>query len=224
GKLANAGQICLAPDYVCLPGESLDAFIARARGWVAASYPGLPLSRDYTSIINSRHVARLEALVADALACGARVVPLAPAANSTARERRLLAPLLLLDVTDDMKVMQEEIFGPLLPLVTYTRVEEVLTRLARRPRPLALYYFGADRSEQRQVLALTRSGGVTVNDVAMHFLAEELPFGGVGESGMGAYHGEHGFRRFSHARAVLEQSPLDFAGFAGFRPPYGPRL
>ena len=119
--------------------------------------------------------------------------------------------------------MHEEIFGPLLPVCAYDRLETAIADINSRPRPLALYYFGSDRTEMQWVLAHTTSGGVTVNDIAMHFLAEELPFGGVGASGMGAYHGEHGFRRFSHARAVFRQTRLDVAGLAGLRPPYGPR-
>jgi len=127
-------------------------------------------------------------------------------------------------VTAEMRLMREEIFGPLLPLLPYDRIEEVIGEVNRRPAPLALYYFGRDTDEERTVLARTISGGVTVNDIAMHFLSEALPFGGVGASGMGAYHGEHGFRRFSHARAVLKQTPFDMAGLVGLRPPYGPRL
>lgn len=127
-------------------------------------------------------------------------------------------------MTGDMRIMQEEIFGPLLPLLPYDYVGEAVADIDSRPRPLALYYFGRNADERDYVLARTRSGGVTVNDVAMHYLADELPFGGLGESGMGAYHGEHGFRRFSHARGVLDQTRLDFAGLTGLRPPYGKRL
>ena len=135
-----------------------------------------------------------------------------------------MPPALILGVTDDMRMMQEEIFAPLLPLKAYEGLDEVITDINRRPRPLALYYFGSDRNEERELLARTTSGGVTINDVAMHALVEDLPFGGIGASGMGAYHGEHGFRRFSHARAVYRQTGLDVAGLLGLRPPYGPRL
>ena len=122
-----------------------------------------------------------------------------------------------------MQVMQEEIFGPLLPVRSYERIEEAIADINSRPRPLALYYFGRDRTEMRRVLDDTVSGGVNVNDIAMHFLAQELPFGGVGASGMGAYHGEYGFTRFSHARAVFYQSRFDLPGLVGLRPPYGAR-
>jgi coniferyl-aldehyde dehydrogenase len=120
--------------------------------------------------------------------------------------------------------MQEEIFAPILPIITYEHLEEPLERIARGARPLALYYFGRDRQELRQILDRTLSGGVTVNDIAAHFLVQNLPFGGVGASGMGAYHGEQGFRQFSHARALFHQTAFDLAGLIGARPPYGARL
>jgi coniferyl-aldehyde dehydrogenase len=198
-KLANAGQVCIAPDYVCVPRESAEQFVELARAWVARAYPGLPGNPDYCSMISDRHAQRMHALLADANAHGARIVALAP------------------------DVMQEEIFGPLLPIRSYERIEESIADINSRPRPLALYYFGRDLAEMRQVLDHTISGGVTVNDVAMHFLAQELPFGGIGASGIGAYHGEHGFARFSHARAVYHQSRFDLAGIVGLRPPYGAR-
>lgn len=224
GKLANAGQVCLAPDHVYLPRDRIEAFANRAHEWCTRAYPRLPDNADYTSIVSARHFSRLESLLADATARGARVVALGPPSDTRCRERRLFTPALVLDVTGDMRIMQEEIFGPLLPLLPYDYVGEAVADIDSRPRPLALYYFGRNADERDYVLARTRSGGVTVNDVAMHYLADELPFGGLGESGMGAYHGEHGFRRFSHARGVLDQTRLDFAGLTGLRPPYGKRL
>lgn len=220
-KLANAGQMCLAPDYVLVPRESIAAFVEQAASWVGRAYPQLAHNPDYTSIVSARHVQRIEQLLADARGKGARVLPLASDART---DDRVIAPALVLHVTDDMRIMQEEIFGPVLVVMPYERSAEAISEISRRARPLALYYFGHDRDEEHEILSRTLSGGVTVNDVAMHFLAEGLPFGGVGESGMGAYHGEHGFRRFSHARAVLHQTRLDFAGIAGLRPPYGARL
>jgi coniferyl-aldehyde dehydrogenase len=136
----------------------------------------------------------------------------------------MVPPTLILDATEEMKVMQEELFSPLLPVRTYKQIDEVIAYIKRHAPPLALYYFGVDRSEQQQVISRTRSGGVTVQDVGMHFFAERLPFGGIGASGLGAYHGEHGFRRFSHARPVLRMPRWDFAGLLGLRPPYGKRL
>jgi coniferyl-aldehyde dehydrogenase len=223
GKLANAGQVCLAPDYVCVPRDKVDDFVLQARSWVLRAFPGMPANPDYTSVVNDRHAERMQALLADAIGKGARVIRLAPQTDSQTQNSRLIAPALILDATDEMIVMQEEIFGPLLPVRAYDRLETAIADINSRPRPLALYYFGSDRTEMKWVLAHTTSGGVTVNDIAMHFLAEELPFGGVGASGMGAYHGEHGFRRFSHARAVFRQTRLDVAGLVGLRPPYGPR-
>jgi coniferyl-aldehyde dehydrogenase len=223
-KLVNAGQMCLAPDYVLAPAEAIDPFVERARAWMARAYPRFATNPDYTAIISERHARRLEALLADARTKGATVISLAPQAPPSPLERRLIAPTLVLGATDEMQLMHEEIFGPVLPLRPYHRIDEAIEEINRRPRPLALYYFGRDRAEEREVLSRTRSGGVTVNDVAMHFLAQELPFGGVGASGMGEYHGWHGFRRFSHARAVFRQTRLDVAGLAGLRPPYGKRL
>lgn len=224
GKLANAGQVCLAPDYLLLPRGHVDEFVARAREWVARAYPGLPLNPDYTSIINAQHYERLEALLAEAVSSGARAVSLAKALDGDCRDRHMFAPTLVLNAGDDTRIMREEIFGPLLPIRPYDHIDEAISTINARPRPLALYYFGRDAGEREHVLSHTLSGGVTVNDVTMHFLAMDLPFGGVGESGIGAYHGEAGFRRFSHARAVLHQSPLDLARLAGSRPPYGARL
>jgi coniferyl-aldehyde dehydrogenase len=223
-KLANSGQICVAPDHVWLPEESLESFVSLARAWVAQAYPGLPDNPDSTHIISERHAARLQELLADAQARGAQIVPLVSGELGASGGGCAVMPALILGATPAMRIMQEEIFGPLLPVMGYRTLEEPINATNAAPRPLALYYFGHDRSEEREVLARTHSGGVTVNDVGMHFLAEELPFGGIGASGMGAYHGETGFHRFSHARAVFHQSRLDVAGWAGMRPPYGKRL
>lgn len=224
GKLANAGQMCLAPDHVYLPRGSIEAFIQEARRWVTRVYPGLPQNADYTSLVSERHANRLADLLADATAKGGRVIELGAAPDALAAHRRLMNPALIVIANDDVRVMQEEIFGPLLPLRAYDRLEDVINDINRRPRPLALYYFGKDRKEERELLARTSSGGVTINDIAMHVIVEDLPFGGVGASGMGAYHGEHGFRRFSHARAIYRQPLIDVAGLLGLRPPYGARI
>ncbi len=222
GKLVNAGQMCIAPDYVCLPRASVERFIEAARAWVQAAYPAGAASADLTNVINPSHAQRLEALMADARAHGARIVPLMEGRGDSSDHTPV--PALVLDANDSMRIMQEEIFGPLLPLRPYERIEEALAEIRARPHPLALYYFGHDPGETRHVLEHSQSGGVTVNDVATHFLADELPFGGIGASGMGAYHGEHGFRRFSHARAVFYQTRLDVVGWVGLRPPYGRRI
>lgn len=222
GKLNNAGQMCIAPDYVCVPRESIEAFAAQARVWVERAYPGLPSNADYTGMVSERHAERMRELLADAAAKGARLVPLG-AAGAPPAQGRCIAPVLVLDATEDMRVLQEEIFGPILIVQPYERIESAVEGINARPKPLALYYFGRDRRELEWVLEHTSSGGVTVNDVAVHFLAEELPFGGVGASGMGAYHGEHGFLRFSHERAVFRQTRIDVQGLVGLRPPYGER-
>jgi len=224
GKLVNAGQMCLAPDYVCVPGEMSDEFVGEARQWVKRAYPGLPANADYTSLINDRQVRHMEELLGDARAKGARVISLAEEPLGLPAPPRLMAPALILGATPDMRILREEIFAPLLPLREYDRLDEVIEHINGGEPPLALYYFGNDRAEECELIARTRSGGVTINDVAMHFLAEELPFGGIGASGMGAYHGEHGFRRFSHARAVFRQTRFDVAGILGLRPPYGAKL
>jgi coniferyl-aldehyde dehydrogenase len=222
GKLNNAGQVCIAPDYVCVPRELCASFVDLARSWVARAYPGIPSGPDYTSMISERHAERMHEMLVDASSKGAIVVPLGEAGESV-DTGRAVRPALLLEVTDHMRVMREEIFGPLLVVRPYDRIEDAVLDINARPKPLALYYFGKNRRETDWVLAHTASGGVTVNDIAVHFLADELPFGGVGESGMGAYHGETGFVRFSHARAVFRQTWLDVAGLVGLRPPYGPR-
>jgi len=224
GKLVNAGQMCLAPDYVCVPRNLADAFVDDVRLWSRRAYPGLPANADYTSLINDRQVQHVNELLDDARAKGARVISLAEEPLALPEPLRLTAPALILGATDDMRIMREEIFAPLLPVCDYERFDDVIARINLGEPPLALYYFGNDGIEERELLAHTRSGGVTINDVAMHFLAEELPFGGIGASGMGAYHGEHGFRRFSHARAVFRQTRFDVAGILGLRPPYGAKL
>ncbi len=223
GKLANAGQMCIAPDYVCVPRELLDNFVQLVREWVGRVYPGLPSNPDYTGMVSVRHAARMRAFIADAAAKGARVVSLGPRDEAGSARERVIAPALILDATAQMQVMQEEIFGPLLPVLAYERIDDSIADINARPRPLALYYFGRDRAEMQQVLSQTHSGGATMNDIAMHFMAQELPFGGLGASGMGAYHGKYGFERFSHARAVFYQTRLDVAGLVGLRPPYGAR-
>jgi coniferyl-aldehyde dehydrogenase len=223
GKLTNTGQMCIAPDYVLLPGAMLEPFVREATAWMDRTYPGGISNPDYTGLVSERHVERMRSLLADAAARGARVVWLGTGTDGAAAQGRFLAPALILDATDDMRVMQEEIFGPLLPVRTYREIAAAAAQVNARPKPLALYYFGEDRAEMQWVLAHTTSGGVTVNDVAVHFLAEEMPFGGVGASGMGAYHGEHGFTQFSHARTVFRQTRLDVQGLVGLRPPYGPR-
>ncbi|WHU04079.1 coniferyl aldehyde dehydrogenase [Sphingomonas sp. NIBR02145] len=222
GKMLNAGQICLAPDYMLVPEEKeaevVDGLVAAA----TRMYPTLLSNPDYTAVINDRHYERLTAWIDDARAKGAEVIAVNPANEDLGSSNSRKLPLhIIRNPTDDMTVMQEEIFGPVLPVRRYVKVEDAIGEVNRRDRPLALYYFGKDEGEKRQVLDRTISGGATINDVIFHVSQEELPFGGIGPSGMGAYHGEIGFRTFSHAKAVYSQPKLDVAGLAGLKPPYG---
>ncbi|WP_262297545.1 coniferyl aldehyde dehydrogenase [Microvirga sesbaniae] len=222
GKLFNAGQTCIAPDYVLVPRGSQEAFVAAYRRAVSRLYPTLAGNPDYTAIVSERHVARLNRLVADARARGAGIHEINPGRDSFDAAGRKIAPVVLTGVPDDALVMGEEIFGPILPVIPYDDVEAACRFLAARPHPLALYLFGRDRALVDRVLARTVSGGVAVNDTLLHCVQEELPFGGVGASGMGAYHGEAGFRTFSHARSVFHQARVNGAGMT--RPPYGGRM
>jgi coniferyl-aldehyde dehydrogenase len=225
GKTFNAGQICISPDYVLLPESAVDAFVSHAREFVAATRPTLQENPDYTSIISDHHYQRLLRLLDDARARGATVVGLEPEneAHANSAARRLLAPTLVLDPTDAMLVMQEEIFGPILPLLAYRTTDEALDYINTHPRPLAAYYFGDDPVRQQTFCERTTSGSVVINDVMTHISVESLPFGGVGPSGMGAYHGIHGFRRFSHAKAVVVQSP-DGSSNLRLRAPYSEKM
>ena len=220
GKMLNAGQTCIAPDYVLVPEESVEAFTRAAGETMARMYPTMTGNPDYTSIIDQRHCERLDALIADARARGARVVEIGPADETADTARRKLPLTLVLDPPDDALVMQDEIFGPVLPVLAYRDLDEAIARVNDRPRPLALYFFGRDRARRDRVLQQTVSGGVTVNDTLLHAAIEELPFGGVGASGMGAYHGFHGFRTFSHEKGVLYQSRLNATGLL-MHPPFG---
>ncbi|HEY8616790.1 coniferyl aldehyde dehydrogenase [Phenylobacterium sp.] len=225
GKTLNAGQICLAPDYVLAPHDRMDAFVASARASVEKMFPTIKDNPDYTSIVAQRHYDRITGYIDDARAKGAQIVELKPEHEDLSQqEHRKIAPTLILEPTDDMKVMQEEIFGPVLPVKSYRSVDEAIAYVNARDRPLGLYYFGDDAGEREKVLTATTAGGVTVNDVIMHVAQEELPFGGVGPSGMGSYHGADGFREFSHRKAVFSQIKKDIGPLQALRPPYGPGI
>jgi coniferyl-aldehyde dehydrogenase len=222
GKMMNAGQICLAPDYVLVPRELEDRMVDAIQRSVSAMYPMLLGNDDYTSIINARHRDRISALIDDAKAKGAMAIEVNPADEDFAASNGHKLPLTILcHVTDDMKVMQDEIFGPVLPVKGYDTIDEAIDYVNAHDHPLGLYYFGNDAAECEAVLGRTTSGGVTVNDVIFHISMDDLPFGGVGASGMGSYHGVEGFRTFSHARAVYSQPRWNIAAIAGLRPPYG---
>ena len=218
GKTMNAGQTCIAPDYVLVPAGQAREFIAAARKVVDACYPDILRTPDYSSIVGERHYRRLLGLIEDARGQGAEVVPLSAAAEPDAATRRI-PPVALLNVTDAMQAMQEEIFGPVLPVVGYRDLDEAIRYVNARPNPLALYYFDHDRSRIEHVLERTLSGGVTINDTLLHIAQDSLPFGGVGESGKGHYHGFEGFEAFSKKKAVFFQSRINGMGL--FKPPYG---
>jgi coniferyl-aldehyde dehydrogenase len=218
GKLINAGQTCIAPDYALVPRGDVERFVQVLRTSMLRLYPTFRGNPDYTSIVSERHLQRLRALVEDARARGARVIELEPSPDAVVRTERQLAPTLLLDVSDEMRVMREEIFGPILPIVAYDTLADALGFVNQQDRPLALYWFGADRARRDQVLAGTIAGGVSINDTLLHFVQEGLPFGGVGPSGHGHYHGKFGFRQFSKEKPVFLQSR--FSGGGIIRPPY----
>ncbi|MEO8808709.1 MAG: coniferyl aldehyde dehydrogenase [Rhodanobacter sp.] len=220
GKLVNAGQTCIAPDYVLLPHARVDEFVALAARTVARMYPQLQHNTQYASIVSDRQYQRLAALRDKAVAAGAHAHVLGDAGDDALR--RLLPPQLLSNVNDSMEVMQEEIFGPLLPLVAYDTLDQAIAYVAAHPHPLALYLFEDDQALIDRVLERTIAGGVSVNDTLYHIAQHGLPFGGVGPSGMGGYHGRTGFRTFSHLKPVFRQARFNGVGL--LNPPYGARF
>jgi|TARA_R100001224_G_C4021090_1_gene149346 coniferyl-aldehyde dehydrogenase len=223
GKMLNAGQICLAPDYLYVPESKQDEAIHGVWQGTANMYPTLLDNEDYASVVTDRHFDRLQELVADARDKGAEVIEVNPGNEDFSNTNARKMPLTILkNVNDDMRAMQEEIFGPVLPVKTYRHIDEAIDYVNDHDRPLGLYFFGQDSDEREKVLSRTISGGVTVNDVIFHVSMEDLPFGGVGPSGMGSYHGVEGFREFSHARSIYTQPKIDVAKLGGFKPPYGP--
>lgn len=223
-KCLNAGQICLAPDYVLVSSERRGELVDALRAALGSMYDGLLDNPDYTSVVNERHRKRIQGYLDDARQKGAELVELNPRNESfEGQKANKMPPTLVLNPTDDMTIMKEEIFGPAMPIKTYDRIDDAIRYVNAHDRPLALYYFGHDQEERERVLSRTTSGGVTVNDVMMHIAQDDLPFGGVGASGMGAYHGREGFLRFSHARSVFTQTKIDALGKM-LRPPYGPRF
>ena len=221
GKTMNAGQICLAPDYALVPEKNIDEFVKAAVDVTSEMYPDMKDNEDFTSIINQKHYDRIQGYLADAKEKGAEVVEINPANEDFSQQpHHKIPPTLVLNPTDDMQIMQEEIFGPVLPIKTYSDVSETVDYINSKDRPLGLYYFGEDSKEKDYVLNNTTSGGVTVNDVISHIQMEDLPFGGVGPSGMGSYHGHDGFKEFSHAKAVYKQTNINLMKLAGLVPPY----
>ncbi|WOJ97574.1 coniferyl aldehyde dehydrogenase [Congregibacter brevis] len=222
GKTLNAGQICLAPDYLMVPEERLSDVVEALKSVTEEMYPKLLDNPEYTSVVNERHFQRLNGYLADAAERGITATPINPANEdfSSQEGTHKIPPTLLVNPPEDSKVMEEEIFGPLLPIRTYKDFSETIDYVNAHPRPLGAYYFGKDKAEEEAVLKRTTSGGVTVNDVIMHIMQEELPFGGVGPSGMGSYHGHDGFKTFSHAKSIYRQSRFNIGKLGGMLPPY----
>lgn len=214
GKAANAGQVCIAPDHALVARPLLGPLVDALAEAFRRLLPEGAASPDQTAIVSDRHLARLEQLLAEAEQAGARVIRMTPDRASGRR----MAPVLVVDPPPGLRLMEEEIFGPILPVLPYDRREEALARVAAAPRPLALYLFARDRAEQRAWLSQSIAGGVTLNDTLLHVACHSLPFGGVGASGMGSWHGDEGFRRFSHMKPVLSQSRWN--GGALMEPPF----
>lgn len=219
GKGINSGQACIAPDYVLVHEADREALIERMRRVVARQYPTLRDNPDYTAQVTPAQYERVLGLARDARDRGVRIEQLGPADERFDTGTRKIPPMLLVDPPDDAWAMREEIFGPLLPIKSYRRLQDALDFVNARPRPLALYYFGSDRAEASRVLAGTRSGGACINDVMQHVFQSDLPFGGCGNSGFGRYHGGEGFKAFSLVRSVYVAPRLDVLRF--LRPPYG---
>ncbi len=221
GKLLNAGQTCVAPDYVLMPSAKIDAFSEAMITQAEKFYPKVAGNEQYTSIIADNHYARLQGLLEDAENKGAKIRTAGDDDKQQLAKERRIPLTIVTDTTPDMKIMQEEIFGPLLPVVASETLDDALDYVQKRERPLALYWFGKNKKKENRVLNESISGGVSVNDVAWHVIQEDIPFGGVGPSGMGAYHGEAGFNTFSHLKGVFTQSR--FSQGKMLHPPYGPK-
>jgi coniferyl-aldehyde dehydrogenase len=225
GKAMNGGQLCISPDYAFVPENGLEAFIEQCRATISEQFPTIADNPDFVAVINERHYDRITGYLRDAASKGARIIPLTPAGESFDDRGKHKIPLhLVINPSDDMQVMQDEIFGPILNVKTYRQVDECLAYINNRPRPLALYYFGKDALERERVLQETTAGGVSVNDIAMHYACDDLPFGGVGGSGMGHFHGFDGFKTFSHAKGVFKQGKVNLPKLMGTLPPYSEKV
>lgn len=200
GKSMNAGQICVAPDYVFIPKEKVDKFISLYTRRFLQAFPEKKGRREYSHIINQTQYDRLMVYLDDAQEKGAKITAIG---EMKGQQGRSFLPHLLTNVTEDMRVMQEEIFGPILPIIGYDDIEEALSYIQARPRPLALYIMSLDKALVKDISQRTHSGGLAINDTTMHVAADDAPFGGIGESGMGSYHGIEGFQTFSHAKTIL---------------------
>ncbi|MBZ9700281.1 MULTISPECIES: coniferyl aldehyde dehydrogenase [unclassified Mesorhizobium] len=219
GKLLNAGQTCIAPDYLLVPKGQSGIVAEKLAAAMAKLYPSLRDNPDYTAIVSDRHYQRLRAMIAETRDAGADVIEINPAGEAFGAAGRKLPPTLVRNADPDLRLMREEIFGPVLPILEYAGIDDAIAHVNRADRPLALYWFGRDGGNQQRILHETIAGGVTINDCMLHLVQENQPFGGVGASGMGAYHGEWGFRTFSKVKPVFLQSRLSAGSL--LRPPYG---
>mgnify|MGYP003301160616 FL=1 len=222
GKTMNAGQICLAPDYVVVHKDQKDDFIKETKDAVTEYFPNIKDNDDYTSIINQKHYDRLKALLDDANEKGANIDEINPSNEDFSQQEFFkIPPTIVTNTSDDMKIMQEEIFGPLLPIIEYNEIEDATKLINSKDRPLGLYYFGNDKDEENEILNKTSSGGVTVNNVISHLQQNNLSFGGVGPSGMGRYKSFEGFKNFSNPRAYYKDISFKLDKFFdAVRPPY----
>lgn len=223
GKFVNCGQTCIAPDYILVPEDKKEIFLGHAREVLNRYYDpegkGIMQSPDYARLINTKHFERIQQLLEDALQKGAQV----EAGGELDAESRYLAPTLISEIREDMLVFQEEIFGPILPILTYNLLNDALALIHSQPKPLALYFFGKDDGRAKRVMTETSSGNLVINDCVLHFLHSELPFGGVNNSGIGKAHGKYGFLAFSNEKGVLKQR-IGFNNVSLLRPPYGIRV
>jgi len=224
GKLLNGGQLCLSPDYLLVPNELEELLIARVIDEAQVMYPNIRENSDYAGIFNEKHFARLQSYIDDAVAKGAKLTIVGAENTRASADNRRMPLHILQNVTEDMQVMHHEIFGPILPVMSYSDITEVPDMIEPRRNPLAMYYFGKDKVEQDYLLSHVQSGGVCINDITLHYVQEDLPFGGFGASGMGAYHGPEGFRNMSHARAIYSQTMIDVLPIIGARPPFGEKF
>ena len=225
GKAMNGGQLCISPDYCFVPQGKLEAFVKQCRSVIAQQYPTVQGNADFTACINTRHFDRVKSYIDEARDKGARIVPLCPQGEEfSSPDEHKIALHLVIDPDDSLACMQDEIFGAVMNIKTYSEIEDAIDFVNERERPLALYYFGNDKLEQAKVLDNTISGGVTVNNVTMHVACDDLPFGGIGHSGIGSYRGRDGFRTFSHARSVYQEGWVNLSKLAGTLPPFGQKV
>lgn len=215
-KTMNGGQICLCPDVIYVHQSQINEFVQHCKESASKLYPDFASDKDFTHLISERHAQRLRDMAAEAESNGAEIISLGEG------DGRCVPPSLILNAPADARVMQEETFGGLLPIKPYSNIEETIEELNQQEHPLALYYFGEDSEEIKLFSHRTLSGGMLINDLVAHCLQEDLPFGGVGDSGMGAYHGFDGFKNFSHARAIFRQSKMD--PLKMIRPPFQQKL